>query len=168
MHSSPRELQQLMLEARNLELGSPRQLQLLETLRARCPTFVPALLLTSRAQLWNPDNAEQSDAIFAQIEQMLRDAVEASGRTPESLMGLARFMSVVRASPEAAEALYREASKRALEILEESWSGLIEALGEQEKADEALRISEHARQVFADSEQLDEARTFAQLHPRPT
>ncbi|WNG22639.1 hypothetical protein F0U62_00350 [Cystobacter fuscus] len=166
MHSSPRELQQLLAEARNLELGSPRQLQLLETLRARCPTFVPALLLESRAQLWGPDDAERTEAVFEQVERMLHDAVEASGRSPESLMGLARFMSVVRASPEAAEALYREASTRALELLEESWSGLIEALGEQEKTEEATLISERARQMFPGSKQLTEARAFAKVGPR--
>ncbi|WP_245814287.1 hypothetical protein [Cystobacter ferrugineus] len=72
-------------------------------------------------------------------------------------------MSIVRASPEAAEALYREASTRALEILEESWSGLIEALGEQEKTGEATLISERAGQIFPGSKQLTEARTFAKV-----
>ncbi|ATB29928.1 hypothetical protein [Melittangium boletus] len=166
MHSSPRELQQLLSEARSLELGSARQLQLLEEIRTRCPAFVPALLLASRAELWSQDDSGQTDAVFNQVERMLHDAVDASGRSPEALMGLARFMSVVRASPEAAEALYREASNRTLELLEESWSGLIEALGEQEKTDEATRIAGRARQLFPESKQLADAHSFAKLGPQ--
>jgi|SRR6218665_518022 len=166
MHSSPRELQQMLSEARSLELGSSQQRQLLEQLRARCPAFFPALLLAGRAELWSQDDSEQTDAIFDQVERMLQDAVDASGRSPEALLGLARFMSVVRASPEAAETLYREASTRTLELLEESWSGLIEALGEQDKTDEATRLAERARDIFPDSQQLAEARSFAKLGPQ--
>ncbi|MBM7112469.1 hypothetical protein [Archangium primigenium] len=165
MHSSPHELQQLMAEAKGLELGSPRQLQLLEELRARCPAFVPALLLASRAELWSGEDAEQTDAAFARIERMLQEAVELSDRSPEALMGLARFMSVVRAAPERAEALYREASQRTLELLEDSWSGLIEALGEQDKTEEAIGVAQRALCVFPNSQLIAEARAFAKMAP---
>ncbi len=168
MHSTPHELQQLMVEAKGLELGSPRQLKWLETLRAHCPAFVPALLLASRAELWSGEDSEQTDAAFARIERMLQDAVDLSGRSPEALMGLARFMSVVRASPERAEALYREASQRTLELLEESWSGLVEALGEQDKTAEATGIAQRALQVFPTSQPLAEACAFAKLTPHST
>jgi hypothetical protein len=163
MHPSPRELQQLLSEARSLELGSPRQLQLLESLRTHCPAFVPALLISSRAELWNKDDSGPPEAYFGEIERMLHAAVESSGREPAALIGLARFMSVVRASPQAAEALYREASTRALELLEESWAGLIESLGEQEKMDEAARTAQNARAIFPQSKQISEACEFAQL-----
>lgn len=163
MHPSPRELQQMLSEARSQELGSPRQLQLLESLRTNCPAFVPALLISSRAELWGEERAGPPEAFFNEIERMLHDAVEASGREPSALIGLARFMSVVRDSPQAAEALYREASTRALEVLEESWAGLIETLGEQEKLEEAARTAEMARGVFPQSRQISEACEFAQL-----
>jgi hypothetical protein len=163
MHPSPRELQQLLSEARSLELGSPRQLQLLESLRAHCPAFLPALLLSGRAELWGKEEVGSSEAFFDAVERMLRDAVETSGREPAALVALARFMSVVRDSPQDAEALYREASTRALAVLEEAWAGLIEALGEQEKLDEAAHTARSARQVFPESRQLSEACDFAKL-----
>jgi hypothetical protein len=163
MHPSPHELQQMLSEATRLELGSPQQLQLLQRIRAHCPAFVPALLISSRAELWNKDDSGPPEAYFGEIERMLRDAVEASGREPAALIGLARFLSVVRDSPQAAEALYREASTRALAVLEEAWAGLIESLGEQEKMDEAARTAKTAREVFPQSKQLSEACDFAQL-----
>jgi hypothetical protein len=163
MHPSPRELQQMLSEARSLELGSPQQLQLLESLRTHCPAFVPALLISSRAELWGEEDTRPPETFFDEVERMLHDAVEASGREPAALIGLARFMNVVRNSPQAAEALYREASTRALAVLEESWAGLIETLGEQEKTDEATRTAESARVVFPQSKQISEACEFAQL-----
>ncbi|WP_309897632.1 hypothetical protein [Archangium sp.] len=156
-------MQQLLSEARSLELGSPRQLQLLESLRTHCPAFVPALLISSRAELWDEEDAGPPAAFFDQIEKMLRDAVEVSGREPAALIGLARFLNVVRDSPQAAEALYREASTKALELLEESWAGLIETLGEQEKMEEAARTAKSARGLFPQSRQISEACQFAQL-----
>jgi hypothetical protein len=48
-------------------------------------------------------------------------------------------------------------------MLEESWAGLIEALGEQEKKDEATRIAQRARELFPQSKQISEACEFAQL-----
>lgn len=163
MHPSPRELQQMFSEARSLELGSPQQLQLLESLRTHCPAFVPALLISSRAELWGEEDTRPPETFFDEVERMLHDAVEASGREPAALIGLARFMNVVRNSPQAAEALYREASTRALAVLEESWAGLIETLGEQQKTDEATRTAESARVVFPQSKQISEACEFAQL-----
>jgi len=163
MHPSPRELQQMLSEARSLELGSPRQLQLLESLRTHCPAFVPALLISSRAELWGEEGTGPPEAFFDQVEKMLHEAVDASGRAPAALIGLARFMNVVRDSPQAAEVLYREASTRALELLEESWAGLIETLGEQEKKEEASRTAESARVIFPQSKQISEACEFAQL-----
>ena len=163
MHPSPRELQLLLSEARSLKLGSPRQLELLKSLRTHCPAFVPALLMSSRAELWGEESAGPPEPFFDEVEKMLRDAVEVSGREPAALIALARFLNVVRDSPQAAEVLYREASTRALEVLEESWAGLIETLGEQEKKEEATRTAESARAVFPQSRQISEACQFAQL-----
>jgi hypothetical protein len=163
MHPSPHELQQMLSEARSLKLGSPRQLQLLKSIRTHCPAFVPALLISGRAELWGEEDAGPPDAFFDEVERMLHDAVEASSREPSALIGLARFMSVMRDSPHAAEALYREASTKALAVLEEAWAGLIESLGEQEKMDEATRTAETARGVFPQSKQISEACDFAQL-----
>ncbi|WPB77195.1 hypothetical protein KYC5002_50480 [Archangium violaceum] len=163
MHPSPHELQQWLSEARSLELGSPQQLQLLQRIRTHCPAFVPALLISGRAELWGKEDAGPPEAFFDEVERMLHDAVEASGRDPSALIGLARFVSVVRDSPQDAENLYREASTRVLEMLEESWAGLIEALGEQEKKDEATRIAQSALELFPQSKQISEACEFAQL-----
>jgi thioredoxin-like negative regulator of GroEL len=153
----------MLSEARSLKLGSPEQLQLLKSIRMHCPAFVPALLISSRAELWGEEDARPPETFFDEVERMLHDAVDASGRAPTALIGLARCMNVVRDSPQAAEVLYREASTRALEVLEESWAGLIETLGEQEKLEEAARTAEMARGVFPQSRQISEACEFAQL-----
>jgi thioredoxin-like negative regulator of GroEL len=163
MHPSPRELQQLLHEARSLKLGSPAQLQMLKSIRMHCPAFVPALLISSRAELWGEEDDRLPETFFNEVEQMLHEAVDASGRAPAALIGLARFMNVVRDSPHAAEALFREASTKALEMLEESWAGLIETLGEQEKMEEAARTAKSAREFFPQSRQISEACQFAQL-----
>lgn len=164
MHGTSRELQQMLSEAQSFELGDPRQLQLLEELRARCPAFVPGLLLWSRAVLWAREDVEHPAPFFDEVERILCEALDASGRQPAALMGMARFMSVVRDSPQAAEALYREAAEKSLQLLEESWAGLIEALGEQDKKDDAQRTAELASRTFPQSEPLSEARRFAGLH----
>jgi hypothetical protein len=144
-HPSPHELQQWLAEARRLELGSPQQVKLLGELRRHCPTFVPALLLASRAELWNPDDTIAAQTAFDEVERMLQVAVDVSERAPGALSEQARFHSVVRDSPATAEALYREASQRALQALEESWAGLIEALGEQDKIRESASRTPRTR-----------------------
>lgn len=164
MHLSPHQLQQLLSDARNEEWGSPRQLQLLAELRACCPAFVPGLLLSSRAMLSGKEEVTDPAAFFDEVEQVLLHALDASARDPGAVIGMARFMSVVRDSPQAAEPLYREAATKALALLEEAWAGLIESLGEQEKAEEAARTAELAGKVFPESEQLAEARRFARLN----
>jgi hypothetical protein len=163
MHLSPHKLQQLLSDARNEEWGSPRQLQLLAELRACCPAFVPGLLLSSRAMLAGKEDVTDPTAFFDEVEQVLLHALESSGREPGAVIGMARFMSVVRDSPQAAEPLYREAVAKALAVLEEAWAGLIESLGEQEKTAEAALTAEFASKVFPQSEQLSEARRFAKL-----
>lgn len=163
MHPSPRELLDLLSQARSQELGSAQQLQLLGELRRLCPAFFPALLLASRAELWSREDAGPTEEAFAQVERMLQDAAEVSHQTPEAVLERARFESVVRGSPASAERLYREAATRALASLEEAWAGLIEALGEQEKTDDARRIADQARQLFPDSKAIAEARQFAKL-----
>ncbi|MDY7229949.1 hypothetical protein [Hyalangium rubrum] len=153
----------MLSEARSLEWGSPRQLQLLAELKACCPAFVPGLLVSSRAMLWGKEGVQDPATFFDEVEQVLRHALEASGRETGALIGMARFMSVVRDSPQAAEPLYREAVSKALEGLEEAWAGLIETLGELEKTEEAARTAELARKVFPQSEQLSEASKYAKL-----
>lgn len=163
MHLSPHTLQQMLSEARNQEWGSPRQLELLAELRACCPAFVPGLLISSRAMLSGKEDVTDPAAFFDEVEQVLSHALDASGREPGAVIGMARFMSVVRDSPQAAEPLYREAVAKALESLEEAWAGLIETLGEQEKTEEAARTAELANRVFPQSEQISEARRFAKI-----
>ncbi|AGC42020.1 hypothetical protein MYSTI_00670 [Myxococcus stipitatus DSM 14675] len=163
MHPSPHELMELLSEARRLEWGCDEQLRLLERLRTHCPAHVPGLLLSSRALLWAKEDVPDPTAFFAEVEQILVSALESSDRSPETLLGMARFESVVRDSPGAAEALYREAASRASSLLEEAWAGLIESLGEQEKTDEAARLSQHASRLFPESTALAEARRFARL-----
>ena len=156
-------MQQLLSEARTEEWGSPRQLQLLTELRACCPAFVPGLLLSSRAMLSGKEDVANTAAFFDEVEQVLLHALDASGREPGAVIGMARFMSVVRDSPQAAEPLYREAVAKALAVLEEAWAGLIESLGEQEKTAEAALTAELASKVFPQSEPISEARRFAKL-----
>ncbi|QSQ11321.1 hypothetical protein [Myxococcus landrumensis] len=163
MHPSPHELLELLSEARRLEWGSDAQLRLLERLRTHCPAHVPGLLLSSRALLWAKEDLVDPTAFFAEVEQLLVAAIESADRSPEALIGLARFKSVVRDSPRDAEPLYQEAASRALSLLEEAWAGLIESLAEQEKTDEAARLSQHASRLFPASTALAEARRFARL-----
>jgi hypothetical protein len=154
----------MLSDARSQEWGSPRQLQLLAELRACCPAFVPGLLIFSRAMLSGKEDVTDPAAFFDEVEQVLLHALEASGREPGAVIGMARFMSVVRDSPQAAEALYREAVAKVLEVLEVAWAGLIEALGEQERMEEAARTAALASKVFPQSEQISEARKFAKLN----
>ncbi|MCP3100967.1 hypothetical protein LZ198_19010 [Myxococcus sp. K15C18031901] len=163
MHPSPIELQRLLSSALSMERGSAEQLQHLERLRTLCPSFVPGLLLSSRAMLWGKEDVARPDAFFDEVERVLHHALEASNRSPEALVGMARFQSVVRDAPGEAESLYREAATKALAVLEESWAGLIESLAEQEKTEGAATTAARARQVFPDSEILSEARRFAGL-----
>ncbi|NTX09799.1 hypothetical protein HUA74_31165 [Myxococcus sp. CA051A] len=163
MHPSPHELLELLSEAKRLEWGSEEQLRLLERLRTQCPAHVPGLLLSSRALLWGKEDLADPATFFAEVEQLLLGAVDASDRTPEALIGLARFKSVVRDAPLEAEALYREAATRALTVLEEAWAGLIESLGEQGKTEGAATTATLARTLFPDSSALAEARKFAGL-----
>ncbi|MFY1826627.1 hypothetical protein ACN47A_11985 [Myxococcus fulvus] len=164
MHPSPYDLLQLLTEAKRLDWGSPEQLRLLERLRTSCPAHAPGLLLSSRALLWGkPEPTEDPESFFASVEQLLNEALESSDRSPEALIGMARFQSVVRDSPQQAEVLYQEASTRALSALEESWAGLIESLAEQGKTEEAARLATRARALFPDSTAIAEAHGFGGL-----
>lgn len=163
MHPSPDELLEMLSEAKRLEWGSAEQLKQLEQLRVCCPAYVPGLLLSSRALLWGKDDLADPASFFTEVEHLLLRALDASDRTPEALNGMARFQSVVRDAPEQAEALYREAAMKAMSALEEAWAGLIEALGEQGKTEDAARTATLASKLFPGSHPLAEARGFAGL-----
>ncbi len=153
----------MLSDARNLEWGSPQQLHLLAKLRECCPAFTPGLLISSRAMLWGKEDVKDPAIFFDEVEQVLHHALTASGREAGALVAMARFMSVVRASPQSAELLYKEAVTKALDVLEEAWAGLIETLGDLEKKEEAAHTAEIASKVFPDSEQLSEAIRYARI-----
>jgi tetratricopeptide (TPR) repeat protein len=164
MHKTPSELQQLLDTVRrdaSSPPGSSLRLAALRELVGLCPAFVPGLLALSRAMLLGKEEVTDSQAYFAEVEQILRDAVEASSEEASALIELAHFTDAIRDAPADAEPLFAEAARRALNLLEEAWAGQIGVLGQQEKLEAALEVAEQARRVLPHSTRIAEAVEFA-------
>jgi hypothetical protein len=164
MHKPPHELRQ-MLERIQQESHSSsevhRRIEKLRELVELCPTFVPAILALSRGLLLNTTEVNDPQTYFAEIEHLLRGAEEVSGKDASALIELAHFIDVVRDAPSVAEAMFAQASQRALKLLEESWAGQISALGQQNKLDAALAIAKQAARILPHSTLIQEAVEFA-------
>ena len=169
MHMTAQELKRRWEAARSEPAGSARQIQAHRELAEQCPAFVPNLLALGRSlQLDREEATEaQAQASFAEVERVLRGAVELSGEDASALIELAHFLDVIRDTPSEAEALFAEAARRASRLLEEAWAGWISVLGEQEKLEAALELANRAQRVFPDSALIAEAIAFAKQCAAP-
>lgn len=173
----PEELLARLRAAREAEGGRPgslERLRLHRELAAAAPAFVPNLLELGRSlQLAKPAAGEDT---FTEAEAVLRQAVEVSERSPSALVELAYFQNIIRAAPQEMEALLEDAIRRSLQLMEDAWTGLIHALVEQGKLQQALVVSEDARRVFPNSVRVTMAAESAQalavreglLPPKPS
>ncbi len=165
MHKLPHELRQMLETIQHKPHSSPDEalsrIKQLRELMELCPTFVPAILALSRALQLNPNEIHDPQAYFAEIEQLLRGAEEISGNDASALIELAHFTDVIKDTPSAAEAMFAQASQRALKLLEEAWAGQIGTLGQQDKLDAALKLAEQAAKTLPDSTLIREAVEFA-------
>lgn len=161
---SPEQLLARLREAREAAGGKPgalERIRLHRELAAEAPAFVPNLLELERClQLAEPDAGEDT---FAEAEAVLEQAVEMSERSAPALVELAYFLNLVRGAPEEVEPLLEEAAGKSLRLLEDAWSGLIDALVEQGKLQRALALSDEARRVFPESVRITLSSQFARI-----
>jgi tetratricopeptide (TPR) repeat protein len=141
------------------QAGALERLRRHHELATEAPAFSPNLLELGRC-LQGAGSATGEDS-FTEAEAVLRQAVEASERGPTELLEQAWFLSLVRASPQEAAPLLEEAAGKALRLLEDAWSGLIDALVEQGELKRALTVSDEARRVFPASVRIITSAQFA-------
>jgi len=128
-----------------------------------CPVYAPAMIMLGRALQVQDDIeplAPEADP-FAEIETLLRGAVEASENDVRAVIELAYFLYVLRDSLDDSRALFEKAVERARSHLEEAWLGVIKVATEQEDFTTALREGQRALGVFPESEKLKEAVEWA-------
>lgn len=152
---NPEELLARLRSAREAAGGKPgalERLRLHRELAAEAPAFVPNLLELGRClQLAEPAAGEDT---FTEAEAVLRQAVELSERSAPALLELGYFLNLVRDRPQEMEPLLEEAAGKSLRLLEDAWSGLIDALVEQGKLQRALALSGEALRVFPESARI--------------
>lgn len=155
-------------EAGSANEASAEQLQRLRELARDCPAFTPNLLELSRLLRLTDEPGVEMEQALAEIERLLEQAVQASGRGAPALLELAHFVDVFRSSPARAEALFEESVASALHALENSWAGLIEFWAMEvtkEALEKALKLAELAERVFPESPRIfnavEDARQYA-------
>jgi hypothetical protein len=148
--------------------ASPEQLRMLRALARDCPAFTPNLLELARLLRLTDEPGVETEEAFAEIQQVLEQAVQASARSSPALLELAHFLYVFRNASEEAEKLFEESVTSALHALEDSWAGLIDFWVMERRRDmleKALKLSALAEQVFPRSPRIlnavDEAREKA-------
>ncbi len=153
-------------EAGSANEASPEQLQRLRELARDCPAFTPNLLEFARLLQLTDEPEVEMDQALAEIQQLLEQAVQASGRSAPALLEFAHFIDVFRDSPALAEALFEESVASALRALENSWAGLIEfrAMGmTKDRLAKALKLSELAERIFPESSRIFNAAEDARV-----
>lgn len=140
--------------------GLPEEIRRLRSVIETCPTFVPALLGLGRILQIADEKDDTSNDPFESAERMLRAAVEASDRGPETLIELAFFLNAIRAQPAAARELFVEASNKLEQQLEETWAALISLHGECGMDEESSALASRAMQAFPDSAKIALAHEF--------
>ncbi|HYO54103.1 hypothetical protein [Archangium sp.] len=144
-------------EAGSAHEASPEQLQRLRELARDCPAFTPNLLELARLLRLTDEPGVDMEQALAEIERLLEQAVQASGRSAPALLELAHFTDVFRDSPGLAEALFEESAASALRALENSWAGLIDFWTLERTNDtleKALKLGELAERVFPESPRI--------------
>ncbi|HYO68130.1 MAG TPA: hypothetical protein VEU33_18835, partial [Archangium sp.] len=97
-------------EAGSANEASPEQLQRLRELARDCPAFTPNLLELARLLRLTDEPGVEREQALAEIQGVLEQAVQASGRSAPALLELAHFVDVFRESPWLAEALFEESA----------------------------------------------------------
>jgi tetratricopeptide (TPR) repeat protein len=139
---------------------APRSLEMLDEALEACPAYVPALLLAGR-RLQTTESAGPAEARAAlrKARRYLQQAVLASDRSAASMVELGYFLHVAEGSTEAAERYLRAGVEKALSVLEDGWSGLIDVLYAQGRLEEAAALGKRAQQLFPGSVRIATALT---------
>jgi tetratricopeptide (TPR) repeat protein len=139
---------------------APESLELLDEALEKCPAYVPALLLAGR-RLQTSESAGPSEARagLRKARRYLQQAVLASDRSAASMVELGYFLHVVEGSTESAERYLRAGVEKALNVLEDGWSGLIEVLYARGRLHEAAELGKRAQQLFPGSVRIATALT---------
>jgi hypothetical protein len=130
------------------------QVKLYRELLAQCSTFTPALLELGRLLQLTDEPGVEAEAAFAEIQRLLEQAVQVSGREAPALVELGYFLDTIHNDTEQAAKLYEEGAAKALSTLEDAWAGLLRAwLHERtrESLGKALRLGQLAEQLFPES-----------------
>lgn len=123
-------------------------------LLAECPTFTPALLELGRLLQLTDEPEKEPEQILAEIQTLLEQAVQVSGREASTVVELGYFLDTLCDAPREAQRLYEEGAASALETLEDAWAGLLRGWVHErspESLEKALRLAEVAGTLFPDS-----------------
>jgi tetratricopeptide (TPR) repeat protein len=124
-------------------------LELLDEVLESCPAYVPALLLAGRRlQTTSASGPAEVRARVGKARRYLQQAVLASDRSAASMVELGYFLYAVEGSTEAAERYLQAGVEKALSVLEDGWSGLIDVLYAQGRLEEAAALGKRAHQLF--------------------
>jgi tetratricopeptide (TPR) repeat protein len=156
-HPTPAELLASFRAARAVgeqHRADPHQLTLLRDMVAICPAFIPNLLETARLLRLTDQPDKDVEEVLDEVQQLLEHAVQASNRSPDTLIELAYFLDTHRKSPDAARKLLEEGAAKALSALEDAWTGLIRLLEMEQQLPQALELSARAEKLFPESERI--------------
>jgi tetratricopeptide (TPR) repeat protein len=133
--------------------GEAREsLEMLDEALEACPAYVPALLLAGRRlQTSGAPGPAEARAGMHKARRYLQQAVLASDRSAASLVELGYFLYAVEGSTEAAERYLLAGVEKALTVLEDGWSGLIDVLYAQGRLEEAAKLGQRAQQLLPGS-----------------
>jgi hypothetical protein len=127
-------------------------LELLDEVLEACPAYVPALLLAGRRlQTTGSTGPAEARAGVRKARRYLQQAVLASDRSAASMVELGYFLYAVEGSTEASERYLLAGVEKALTVLEDGWSGLIDVLYAQGRLEEAAALGRRAQQLFPGS-----------------
>ncbi|MDC0712138.1 hypothetical protein POL68_26970 [Stigmatella sp. ncwal1] len=131
---------------------SAQSLEMLDEALEACPAYVPALLLAGRRlQTSTSEGPAEKRAGLHKARRYLQQAVLASDRSAASLVELGYFLHVTEGASDAAERYLLAGVEKALTVLEDGWSGLIDVLYAQGRLEEAVALGKRAQHLFPDS-----------------
>lgn len=162
LHPTVEELLEKLREARRgggEEATRLEQVRRYRELLAECPTFTPALLELGRLLQLTDEPGVEAEAAFVEIQRLLEQAVQVSGREAATVVELGYFLDTIRDASEKATPLYEEGAAKSLETLEDAWAGLLRAWvfeRTKESLEKALRLGELAEKLFPDSGRIQD------------
>ncbi|WP_224368659.1 hypothetical protein [Hyalangium versicolor] len=153
-----------VLHRRASRMNKPSQshesLELLDEVLEACPAYVPALLLAGRRlQSSGSRGPDETRSGLRKARRYLQQAVLASDRSAASMVELGYFLYAAEGSTESAERYLRAGVEKALTVLEDGWSGLIDVLYAQGRLQEAMELGKRAQLLFPGSVRIATALT---------